>query len=150
MTTTREFLTIVIAGQEFGVPVMDIHDVLGAQATTRVPKAGPGIAGMLNLRGRIVTALDMRPCLELGPRADGGDSIHVVVHFNGEPYGLVVDDVGDVISLADDDCEALPKNFDPHWATLVSGVHRLEGRLLLRLNIERVVDAARVRERLAS
>lgn len=148
--TTREFLTIVIAGQEFGVPVMDIHDVLGAQAMTRVPTAGPGIAGMLNLRGRIVTALDMRACLELGPRADGEDSIHVVVHFNGEPYGLVVDGVGDVICLDDDDCEQPPKNFDPHWATLVSGVHRLDGRLLLRLNIERVVDAARARDRQAA
>lgn len=143
--TNREFLTIVVAGQEFGVPVMDIHDVLRAQAMTCVPKAGPGIAGMLNLRGRIVTALDMRSCLELQPRADAGDSIHIVVHFNGEPYGLVVDGVGDVITLADEDREAPPKNFDPYWASLITGVHRLEGRLLLVLNIERVIEAARAR-----
>jgi purine-binding chemotaxis protein CheW len=143
--TKCEFLTIVVEGQEFGVPVMDIHDVLRAQAMTRVPKAGSGIAGMLNLRGRIVTALDMRSCLELQSRADGGDSIHIVVHFNGEPYGLVVDSVRDVITLADEDREAPPKNFDPHWASLITGVHRLEGKLLLVLNIERVIEAARAR-----
>lgn len=143
--STREFLTIKVANQEFGVPVMDIHDVLRAQAMTRVPKAGSAIAGMLNLRGRIVTALDLRSRLGLPPRSDAADSIHVVVQFDGESYGLVVDSVGDVARLDDDDREPPPKNLDPHWASLTLGVHRLENRLLLILSVGQVIDGIRAR-----
>ena len=141
---SRDFLAFVVAGQAFGIPVLDVHDVIRAQPTNRVPMSGREITGMLNLRGRIVTVLDLRARLDVEPRPDDSASMYIVVHLNGEPYGLVVDSVGDVIHLDGDHREPTPPNFTPLWKSVVLGVHRMPQGLLLILDVAQVIDGARV------
>jgi purine-binding chemotaxis protein CheW len=141
----NEYLTIVVAGQEFGVLVTDVTDVLRAQATTRVPKASADIAGALNLRGRIVTAIDLRTRMGLPAHEEGGESMHVVIQLGNEAYGLVVDSVGDVIALDDADRQTAPPTLAAHWIALTKGVYRLPGRLLLVLDVAAAVLGNRKR-----
>jgi purine-binding chemotaxis protein CheW len=138
---TREFVTVWIGGQLFGFEVGEIQDVFAPQALTPVPGARPAIAGILNLRGRIVTAIDTRRCLALPARPEGFAGVMAVgVERDGEAFGLLVDSVGDVMRLADDAFEPNPLNLDPHWKTVSRGVYRLEGRLLLTLDIDRLLS----------
>src|SRR5271156_6567247 len=96
----RQYVSIVIDGQLFGIPVLIVHDVLGPQRITRIPLAPPEVAGSLNLRGRIVTAIDVRLRLRLPQKkADIGAGMSVVVDMKGELYSLRVDQVGEVLSL---------------------------------------------------
>src|SRR5271165_3855095 len=95
-----DFVTMFIEGQMFGIPVLMVQDVLGPQKITRIPLAPPEVAGSLNLRGRIVTAIDVRMRLQLPQRApDAGAGMSVVVDMKGELYSLKVDQVGEVLSL---------------------------------------------------
>src|SRR5688572_3433820 len=96
---TREFVSMTVAGQLFGIPVLTVQDVLGEQRITRVPLALPEVAGTLNLRGRIVTAIDMRRRLGLEARPPEITGMNVVVDRAGELYSLIVDSVGEVLSL---------------------------------------------------
>jgi purine-binding chemotaxis protein CheW len=136
----REFVTVWIADQLFGVEVRAIQDVFPLRAVTRVPKAPPEIAGVLNLRGRIVTAIDTRVRLGLPARPEGlAGAMALGVEHNGEAYGLVIDRIGDVLKLPDSDFEANPVNLDPAWRAASEGVYRLEDRLLLVLDLKRML-----------
>src|ERR1700731_467442 len=97
----QEFVTVTVAGQLFGIPVLQVQDVLGPQRITRVPLAPPEVAGSLNLRGRIVTAIDIRIRLGLPELTDGKPGMSVVVDHGGELYSLMVDSVGEVLSLSE-------------------------------------------------
>ncbi len=136
---SREFVTLHIADQVFGVPVSDIHDVFAPQAITPVPLSQPDIAGVLNLRGRIVTAVDARARLGLPPREDEKTGMAVGIERGGESYGLIIDAVGEVLRLSNADYEANPCNLDPRWEEIARGVYRLEGRLVIELDIERIL-----------
>jgi purine-binding chemotaxis protein CheW len=92
-------LTLTVAGQLCGVPVLSVRDVLGAQVITRIPLAPREVAGSLNLRGRIVTAVDLRSRLGLPAREAGEGAMSVVVEVGGELYSLLADQVGEVLSL---------------------------------------------------
>ena len=94
----NEFVTIRLAGQLCGIPVLDVHDVLAEQQITQVPGAPDAVKGVLNLRGRIVTAIDLRKRLGLPPREDG-TNMSIVIENEGEAYSLIFDSVGDVLSL---------------------------------------------------
>src|SRR3546814_3480216 len=96
---TQDYVTMTIAGQLFGIPVLTVQDILGPQKITRIPLAPPEVAGSLNLRGRIVTAMDVRLRLGLAPRAEGEPAMSGVVDQRGESYSLLVDSVGEVLSL---------------------------------------------------
>lgn len=137
-----DFVTVLIADQWFGIPVRLIHDVFSPQAITQVPLAQPEVAGVLNLRGRIVTAIDMRSKLSLPKRdgADGGMAVGIEKH--GESYGLIIDQVGEVLSLDADTYERNPANLDPRWRGVSRGVYRLEGSLLVVLDVDRVLEFA--------
>src|SRR5689334_21135697 len=97
----RDFVSIVIGDQLFGIPVLQVQDVLGPQRITRIPLAPPEVAGSLNLRGRIVTAIDIRTRLGLPELADGKKRMSIVVDLGGELYSLMVDSVGEVLSLTE-------------------------------------------------
>lgn len=140
-TSSHEFATMSVGGQWFGVPVLTVQYVLKAPAITRVPLARPEIAGSLNLRGRIVTAIDMRVRLGLPPREDGSDVMCVVVEHDSELYSLLVDKVGDVLSLPDSDYERSPAMLDPAWREVAKGIYRLEDRLMVVLDIARILVA---------
>lgn len=133
-------LTVTVAGQPCCLPVLAIRDVLRAQAITRIPLAAPEIAGSLNLRGRIVTALDLRLRLGLPPRAaDAPTAMSVVVEQSGELYALLVDQVGEVAPLPAAGFAANPPTLDPLWREVSRGVHRREGHLVIALDVGRVL-----------
>src|SRR5687767_15211536 len=96
----RDYVTMSIGSQMFGIPVLQVQDVLGHQRITRIPLAPPEVAGSLNLRGRIVTAIDVRLRLGLSARSKDKPGMSIVVDLRGELYSLMVDGVGEVLSLS--------------------------------------------------
>jgi len=138
-----EYVTVMIGEQLFGLPIARVQDVFMPQRLTRVPLAAAEIAGVLNLRGRIVTAIDMRHRLGLPPRSEPRPPMAVGIERNGESYGLLIDTVGEVLKLADDTREINPVNLDRRLAHVSAGVHRLEGQLLVVLDVDRVLDIGR-------
>jgi len=140
----KEFVTVEIAGQRFGIPVLTVQDVLGPCRITRIPLSPPEVAGALNLRGRIVTAIDMRTRLGLARRDGSEPGMNVVIDRGSELYSLIVDTVGEVLSLSMSDYERNPATLDPKWASVSDGIFRLDDGLLVVLDVDRLLsfDAA--------
>ena len=136
----NEYVTAMIGGQLFGLPIRSVQDVFLPERITRVPLAQPEIAGVLNLRGRIVTLIDMRRRLGLEARTDEAPCMAVGVEMRGESYGLLIDSVGEVLKLDDAAREPDPINLDPRLARVSAGIHRLDGQLLMVVDVERVLD----------
>jgi purine-binding chemotaxis protein CheW len=136
----KEYVTATIGGQLFGLPIQQVQDVFMPERLTRVPLAPPEIAGVLNLRGRIVTLIDMRDRLGLQPRTDEGQAMAIGVEAGGESYGLLIDSVGEVLKLDDAGREPNPINLDPRLARVSAGIHRLEGQLLMLVDVDCVLD----------
>lgn len=134
-----QILTIMVAGQAVGIPALRVHDVLGPQRIGRVPLAPPEVAGTLNLRGRVVTAIDLRLCLQLPPRPTDQAPMSVVVDPGGEPYALLVDQVGEVLTVSAATFEPSPATLPARWRERAVGVHRLDGQLLVLLDIDRLL-----------
>lgn len=139
----QEYVTAVIGGQLFGMPIGSVQDVFLPERITRVQLAPPEIAGVLNLRGRIVTLINMRERLGLPPREDDGVTMAVGVDLRGESYGLLIDSIGEVHKLDTDLREPNPTNLDPRLARVSDGIHRLDGQLLMLIDVERVLDIAK-------
>jgi purine-binding chemotaxis protein CheW len=135
-----EYVTARIGGQFFGLPISQVQDVFAPQRLTVVPLAGFEIAGLLNLRGRIVTMIDMRRRLDLEAKDEGRRRMAIGVEYRGESYGLLIDEIGEVIKLPVAGREDNPINLDARLARVSSGVHRLEGRLMVVLDVERVLN----------
>ena len=140
--TVIEYVTVMLDGQLFGLPISRVQDVFMPDRLTRVPLASPEIAGVLNLRGRIVTAVDLRRRLGMPPRSDAGAPMAVGIELRGESYGLLIDSVGEVMKLAEETREPNPVNLDARLARVSAGVHRLDGQLLVILDVDRVLDMA--------
>jgi purine-binding chemotaxis protein CheW len=132
-------LTLTVAGQLCGVSVLAVRDVLGVQSITPIPLAPREVAGSLNLRGRIVTAVDLRARLGLAPLGAARGAMSVVVEMGGELYSLLADEVGEVLSLDPAERAANPPTLDPAWRDVSLGVHRLGERLLVLLDVERLL-----------
>jgi purine-binding chemotaxis protein CheW len=135
-----EYVTASIGTQLFGLPISRVQDVFLPERLARVPLAPPEIAGLLNLRGRIVTTIDMRQRLGLPQPSGDCSRLAIGIECKGESYGLLIDEVGEVLKLSLASREDNPINFDPGLARLSTGVHRLEGRLLVVLDVDRVLD----------
>ena len=146
MTTIKDagnltdYVTFVAAGQLFGLPIERVQDVFKPAEITRVPLAGPEIAGVLNLRGRIVTAIRLSARLDLEVRGKTEAPMAIGIETDNESFGLLVDSVGEVLKLPDGDCEPNPLNLDRKLARVASGVVRLDDQLLVVLDIDRVLD----------
>ena len=134
-----EYITVWIGDQLFGLPIQRVQDVFMPSAITEVPMALDDVAGVLNLRGRIVTAISMRRRLGLPPSNEDRPVMAVGIEAGNESYGLLIDTVGDVVNLDSSSFEDNPANLDPRWARVASGVHRLEGQLMVVLDVERVL-----------
>jgi purine-binding chemotaxis protein CheW len=117
-----------------------VQDVFAPERLTRVPLAPREIAGVLNLRGRIVTLIDMRHRLGLAQRDDERAVMALGVESRGESYGLLIDSVGEVLKLDDMACEPNPSNLDPRLASVSTGIYRLDGQLLMVLDVDHVLD----------
>jgi purine-binding chemotaxis protein CheW len=135
-----EFVTVLIADQLFGLPISRVHDVFMVDRLTRVPLAPPEIAGILNLRGRVVTTIDMRRRLDLPAREEGRGNMAVGIEHRGESYGLLIDSVGEVMKIPTASRDPNPVNLDPRWSRVAEGVVQLDDRLMVVLDVERVLE----------
>lgn len=136
---SEEFLTITIANQLFGIPVLQVQDVLGQQTVTKIPMSPSEVDGALNLRGRIVTAINVRKRLGLDELEKKETDMSVVVEHENELYSLIIDSVGDVLSLQNKDYEPTPATLDKMWKDVSSGIYRLEQELLVVLNVPELI-----------
>ncbi len=134
-----DYLTVLIDKQKFGIPVLQIQDVLRQQQVTRIPLARPEIAGSLNLRGRIVTAIDVRRSLGIGAHQDG-KAMSVVVEYNNELFSLIIDAVGDVLSLDKRSIEKNPGTLHEKWRDIASGVYQLDSELLIIMDVPKLLE----------
>ncbi|MDJ0980379.1 MAG: chemotaxis protein CheW [Kiloniellales bacterium] len=135
MSRSEDFVSFSIAGQLFGIPVLKVQDVLASYKISRIPLAPPEIMGQLNLRGRVVTAIDIRRRIGLPPRDGKDKSMSIVVDNDNELYSLIVDSVGEVLSLDSTAFEASPPTLDPSFRTYAVGVYRLDQGLLVLLDV---------------
>jgi purine-binding chemotaxis protein CheW len=135
-----QYATFVVEDLFFGIDVLRVQEVLRYQEMTRIPLA-PGVAeGLINLRGQIVTALDMRRRLGLAPREKGRLPMNLVVRTEEGPVSLLVDEIGDVLQLGPADFESAPDNLTPAARELVQGVYKLKDRLLLVLDPDQTLE----------
>ena len=135
----KDFLTLFIENQMFGIPILEVQDVLNAQKITKVPLAPKEVAGTLNLRGRIVTAIDVRKKLNLA-KSENTSSMSVVVEHNNELFSLIIDKVGDVMSLENKDYDPSPVTLEEAWRDISDGIYRLSDKLLVILNISKLLE----------
>lgn len=142
----KEFLTIMVDGQLLGIPVLQVQDVLGEQKVTRVPLAPPEVAGSLNLRGRVVTAINLRRKLGMPEMSAGTKSMYIVVEYKNELYSLIVDNVGEVLSLPDENFEKVPATLESSWRALALGIYRLKEQLLVILDVPAMLETFFVKD----
>ncbi len=136
----QEFVTLRLGNQLFGISVLAVQDVMRYQPIAPVPLAKDVIAGSLNVRGRIVTAFDMRRRLGMGEYPEPQKIMMVVADFQHELFALMVDAVGDVLSLPMSSFEKVPANMDPGWRAVAAGVFKLEKELLVILDVANVIN----------
>ena len=135
---TRQLCTFIIDGMLFGVDVMNVQEVIRYQEMTVVPLASANVRGLINLRGQIVTAIEMRARLGLDPRSDDALPMNVVTTTADGVVSLLVDEIGDVLEVEERTFERPPETISAAFRELVPGVFKLEGKLLLLLDAEKI------------
>jgi purine-binding chemotaxis protein CheW len=136
-----QLATFSLDDNVYGVDVADVQEVLRSQARTRVPLAPPAIAGLINLRGQVLTAIELREQLGLAPRAPGVEPMVVVVRVAGEPVALLVDTIGAVVDVEPEQFEPPPETLTGAASDLILGAYKLDGHLLLSLDVHRAIAA---------
>lgn len=136
----EQLVTMIVDDQMFGIPILRVQDIVEPTQITPVPCAPSAIAGVLNLRGRIVTVIDLRECLGAPAVSNEDRLMSVTVEHDGDLFTLLVDSIGDVRSLPRAAFDKPPVTLDPRMRRLCSGVFRLEGQLLAVLDVEKVLD----------
>ncbi|MFA6236036.1 MAG: chemotaxis protein CheW [Bacteriovorax sp.] len=136
----EEFVSFQVAGQLLGISVLKVQEVLPPQPLTHVPLAVKSVAGLLNLRGQIVTVVDLRERLELPVREEKDQFINIIVRSEGELFSLLVDSVGDVISVARNMFAAPPSTLDACWRQCCEGVYQLNKGLLVIVDVPALLD----------
>ena len=134
-----EYVSVRIGDQLFGAPVSGIREVFAPQGVTKVPLAPEEVAGLLNLRGRIITAIDVRRRLGLPPREDGDPGMALGVERGSETFGLIVDTVGEVLRRPVAEMEPVPAHVTASWRSIVKGVHKLEKDLLAVIDVDAIL-----------
>jgi purine-binding chemotaxis protein CheW len=142
--TTSRFSTFVVGGHLFGIEVDSVQEVIRHQPMTRVPLAPPAVGGLINLRGQVITALDLRHRLDMAPRGAGELPMNVVVRTDDGAVSLLVDQIDAVVDAREQDFEAPPETLVGATRQLIRGVYKLDGALLLALDVARAVDSSLV------
>jgi purine-binding chemotaxis protein CheW len=137
---SKQFCTFKLDGIFFGIDILQVQEIIRRLPFTRIPLAPTLIEGLVNLRGQIVTAIDMRLRIGLPPRPAGKQPTHVVVRTEDGAASLLVDEIGDMMELSDDVHEAPPDTVQGPARELISGVYKLENDLLLVLDTAKTVD----------
>lgn len=140
MADSKQYSTFFLNGLFLGVEVLKVQEVIRYQEMTRVPLAPSMIQGLINLRGQIVTAIDLRRRFELPSRPEGQLPMNVVVRSDDGAISLLVDEIGDVVEIQDEAYERPPETLKGLGRELVTGVYKLKERLLLILDTERTVS----------
>lgn len=141
MANERQFCTFYLDGQYFGIDVMQVQEVIRYQEMTRVPLAAGTVRGLINLRGQIVTAIDLRRRFELPDRPEDRLPVNVVVQTGEGAVSLLVDEIGDVLDVTEEKFERPPETLRGPARDLIQGAYKLDDRLLLILDTERAVNA---------
>jgi purine-binding chemotaxis protein CheW len=136
----RTYVLLTVAGQLCGIPVLGVRDVLADQRIAPIPLAPPEVAGNLNLRGRIVTAIDLRARLRLPAREPSGGHMAIVTEQGGELYALLADEVAEVVTLGAAALERNPPTLPPVWAEHSQGIFRVGERLMVVLDPGRLLN----------
>ncbi len=140
MSAVHQVCTFLVDGYLIGLSTGHVREVLRSQNITRVPLAPPAVSGLINLRGEIVTAIDLRLRLDLEPPAEDRPPMNVVVHKNGAMVSLLVDEIGEVIEVPEEAYEPAPEHLGGVWRDLIRGAFKLPDRLLLMLDLARAID----------
>jgi len=140
MSTSSQFCTFYVDGLFFGVDVLRVQEVIRYQEMTRVPLASEVVSGLINLRGQIVTAIDLRRRLVLSERPAGQLPMNVVVRTDDGAVSLLVDEIGDVLEVDESTFERPPGTLTGVARQLVRGVYKLKDRLLLIIDTQQTVD----------
>jgi len=138
---SRQFATFTVAGARYGIDVLKVQEALRPQARTTVPLAPPGITGLVNLRGQVVMTIDLRTRLGLEPLAVDAEPMMVVVEVAGEAISLLVDEIGDVIDVEDEQFETPPDSLPASLREVILGAYKLGDGLLLALDVDRATAA---------
>jgi purine-binding chemotaxis protein CheW len=139
MGRERQYCTFYVAGHYFGLDVLKVQEIICYQEMTRVPLAASVVSGLINLRGQIVVAIDLRRRLEFEDRSADQLPVNVVVQTDDGAVSLLVDDVGDVLSVPEELFERPPDTLRGTARALICGVYKLQDRLLLILDAERTI-----------
>ena len=142
MADTQQYCTFYLGEHFFGVEVEKVQEILRYQKVTNLPLAPRAIEGLINLRGQIVTAIDLRRVLELPDRDQGHLPINVIVRAEGGSTSLLVDEIGDVQETGEESFEEVPETLQGVARELVRGVHKLKDQLLLILDTEKTVNVS--------
>lgn len=140
------YVTAMVGGQLFGVSLTQVRDVFVPKVITRVPMAPPAIAGLLSLRGRVVTAIDLRRRLGLPAREPDAPCVAIGIERGQEVYGLIADRIGNVLRLSAESFDPNPINLDANWSGVCTGLHRLDEGVMVVLDVESLLDAEKLRE----
>jgi purine-binding chemotaxis protein CheW len=142
VSAEHQYCTFFLDGHYFGIDVLQVQEVIRHQEMTRVPLAPPVVRGLINLRGQIVTAIDLRRRLDMPDRAEGELPVNVVVRTDDGAVSLLVDEIGDVLEVPEEAFERPPETLRGTARELIRGAYKLDGRLLLILDTERAVNLA--------
>jgi chemotaxis signal transduction protein/truncated hemoglobin YjbI len=140
LVDSEKLVTMKIEDQLFGVPILQVQDIVEPRMITPVPLAPSTIAGVMNLRGRIVTVINLRQCLGLGDKPDHDRWMGITIEYKGDLYTLLVDEIGDVCDLPRRDFETPPATLGDKMRQLCTGIFRRKGDLLVVLDVDRVLD----------
>jgi len=136
---STELLTCRVGDQWLGLQVQQVREVVTPQVCTEMPLSADAVMGLINLRGRVITQLDVRKVVGLPDRENDVYRVAIVETLSGEDFGLVMDEVGEVIELDPDCYEKTPKTLDRVWQDVSEGVLKQEDRVLVLVNVERFV-----------
>lgn len=140
MAVSKQYCTFYLDGLFFGVEVKQVQEVIRYQEMTRVPLAPQVVRGLINLRGQIVSAVDLRQRFEMAERPAGKLPMNVVVRADDGPTSLLVDEIGDVLEVREEDFEPAPQTLTGVSRKLVLGAYKLKNRLLLALDTRRTLE----------
>src|SRR5690348_13660662 len=139
MSASKQFCTFYLGDQYFGLDVLKVQEIVRHQPMTRVPLAHEIVRGLINLRGQIVTAIDLPRRLELPEAKEGREPVNVVVQTDDGAVSLMVDEIGDVIEVSEDDFERPPETLQGSSRDLVQGAYKLADKLLVILDADLIV-----------
>jgi purine-binding chemotaxis protein CheW len=147
MAYEKQYCTFMLDQLFFGVEVLNVQEVFRYQEMTAVPLAAPAVRGLINLRGQIITAIDLRKRLQMEPLPEDKLPMNVVVRTQEGVVSLLVDEIGDVLEVSPDDYEDTPDTIEGIMRDLVQGVYKLDGRLLLILDTEKAVHVVSMQKK---